>query len=82
MTIREFKEKYNPVSGKWGDTHQVTWDLFDEVEEIFDDMELSFETKVGSCSYKVGILMDVCNPDLQDYDYCWKMLVDLEKLTE
>ena len=76
MTIEEFKNKYYPVTYGKG-IHQASWDLFEKIEETLDS-DSDLETKISSCLYKTSTLLEICNPDLPDYEYINKMNKDID----
>ena len=79
MTLKEFKEKYTPI-GKWCRTQQASWDLFEEIVETLEEDDVPFETNVGSCSYKLSTMMEICDKSLPDYEYMKQMQNDLKEL--
>lgn len=77
MTTREFIKKYHPVT--YGGLKQFSWDLFEEIEETFDQ-DLDLETKIGSAKYRVAIALEVCDKELKDHIWLVDMYNDLNEI--
>ena len=77
MTTQEFIKKYHPIT--YGGLKQFSWDLFEEIEETFDQ-DLDFKTKIGSAKYRVAIALEVCDKELKDHTWLVEMYNDLKEM--
>lgn len=80
MTKQEFLKKYAYAPSSAGDCHQITWDLIEEMEETFDDEDITLETAVGSTCYDISVLLEVMREDIPDYKFLQQMMEDLESV--
>ena len=76
--MRAELEKFHPLKYK-GNLKQVSWDLYEEIEEILDNDE-TFLSPAGSIRYKITTMLEICDPMLDDYKWLKGMLeiVDME----
>lgn len=70
--MRAELEKFHPLSYK-GKLKQVSWDLYEEIEEILDNPEL-YGSPAGSIRYKITTMLEICDPTLEDYKWLEGML--------
>lgn len=77
MNTQEFLKKYHPIT--YGGLKQFSWDLFEEIEETFDQ-DLNLETKIGSAKYRVAIALEVCDKELKDHIWLVEMYNDLKEM--
>ena len=80
MTKQEFLKKYAYAPDCAGDCHQITWDLIEEMEETFDNEDITLEVAVGATHYDVSVLLEVMREDIPDHKFLMQMKEDLESV--
>lgn len=70
--MRSELEKFHPLKYKCS-LKQVSWDLYEEIEEILDNPEL-YSSPAGSIRYKITTMLEICDPTLDDYKWLEEML--------
>lgn len=81
MNKQEFLKKYSYAPKSAGNCHQITWDLIEKMEEVFDDDHISDDNKIGATKYDVMVLLEVIREDIPDHAFLKQMETDLEALS-
>ena len=80
MTKQEFLKKYAYAPECAGVCHQITWDLIEEMEETFDNEDITLEVAVGATHYDISVLLEVMKQDVVDYKFLQRMAEDLDSI--
>ena len=78
MTKREFLRKYHPLH--YGNLKQASLDLFSDIEDSFTNDELPLEEQIGASRYRISTMLEVYEPNLNDYQWLMSMMADVQKI--
>ncbi len=78
MTKKEFVRKYCNAPVVASDCAQITWDLLEKIEEIFDNGV----DCIGAAKYQIETLLEVMDTELPDYRFLAEMYDELNKFEE
>lgn len=76
MTKNEFIKRYCNAPVSASDCAQITWDLLEEIEEIFDNGV----DCVGAAKYQIETMLEVMDTELPDYKLLSEMFEDLNHI--
>lgn len=77
MTRENFIKKYCWAPKSAADCHQITWDLLEEIQEKFEDIDTPNNTIVDSILYNVDNILEIVDEDLLDCDFLLEIKEEL-----